>query len=171
MKFGWKTIVFGLSIIFVANCSQRANIVDVPYVETWKEIVYLENSNNSEKDRDQIFIRWFSDPQNIGYEGMVLYYRLTPAADPYPIIKSWNFKKMENGEYDWSNTRVALGLDDGSWFIGDIGERLEIKSLQRRGKTISVTYTFLGRNSSVSKTIFLESPPNTLEQKPYPTAP
>lgn len=171
MTKGLKVIFLGLLVIFLASCvrtqalGKRTDVVDIPHVETWKEIIYSKNSNNDAKDRGQVFIRWFADPRGNGYEGMVLYHRFTITSDPYPIVKSWNFRKMESGEYNWGETRVAMWFDrissedSGFWFVGDIGERLQTsRQYDENKKTSFVTYTFLGKNSSVSKTIFLNYP-------------
>ena len=173
MNFGCLMV---LSLI-LAGCSllqgAKADSTEVPYVETWKEIIYNEDSNNDKKDRGQIFIRWFGDPRGNDYHGMVLYHKLSNAADPTPIIKAWGFRRQGgSGEYDWSETRVAMWLEDrGIWFVGDQGERMRTSRQYRDGKTISVTYTFESRNSSVSKTVLLQERPSTQEQQPYPNHP
>jgi len=171
-----KLLIFGLIVqvfaTFLLFGSADSKTADVPYVENWKEIIYFsEDSNNDKNDQGKVFIRWFEDPRGNGYSGMVLYQRINEESGPVPIVKSWNFKEINNGGYDWSNVLVALWLDDKGWFIGDVGERLIVSRKYKDGKTISITYTFEDKNSSVFKTIYLEPLPNTLEQKPYPNSP
>lgn len=155
---------------FLASCSGS---IHVPVIENWKEIVYSPDSNNDPKDRGQIFIRWFEDPRGNEYEGMVLYRQLSGIAYPTPLVKAWNFKTMiQDGPYDWSEVRVALWLEDGGvWFVGNPGERLKISRQYQDDKTISITYTFNGANSSISKIVPLEKGPTTLKETPYPTDP
>lgn len=163
-------------MLLLTNCSLSRNIeivsIEIPNIESWKEIVYSEDSNNDKNDRGWIFIRWFQDPRGNGYYGMVLYYKLTNSADPISIVKAWGFRKDSGGSYDWNETRVALWLEDkGVWFVGDQGERLKVSRQYKDGNTISVTYTFEGRNHKVSKTVRLEERPNMLELQPYPNNP
>jgi len=59
MRFGLKIIILGLLVIFATSCVQirvfgkRMDVVDIPHIETWKEIIYSEDSNNDKNDRGQ----------------------------------------------------------------------------------------------------------------------
>jgi hypothetical protein len=142
--------------VFTAVPTTANEAAKVPEVEKWQEIHFVQDSNNDPDDKGAIYIRWFKDPDRADYAGMVVYQKAQPA--DVPFIKAWNFKSVSpNGEYDFTETLVALFLNDGSWFVGSEGERLKVhREYNDERETVSIEYRFDGQHSSVFKKINLQ---------------
>lgn len=141
--------------IFVAMPAAAINTFTIPDIQIWQEIHFGQGSNNDSKDERAIYIRWYQEPNRADYKGMIAYHK-TSVGD-IPFIKAWNFRNASNSGYDFTETFVALLLDDGSWCVGDKSERLKAhREYNDKGKTTSVEYRFDGQHSSVSKKINLQ---------------
>lgn len=135
----------------------------VPCIECWDEVKVQNDSNNDlNADRNQIVVKWYRDPDHAGREdslagwGMVIFRKMWNGTLE-PFMRAWDIYRGEKG-FEWHNIRVALLLDNDTWFVGDAGERLKVHREYDSCKlTTSIRYTFDGKHQDTGKTVELES--------------
>ncbi|OGZ96155.1 MAG: hypothetical protein A3I44_01940 [Candidatus Sungbacteria bacterium RIFCSPLOWO2_02_FULL_51_17] len=140
------------AVVVLINSASFAQTVEVPDIEQWKETIYpFGDANMGHPTRTPV--TWHKDPQGNDFEGSVTYY-VDSAGNKIALLKSWNFQNYGSGSFDWSQVRVSLLLDNGSWYTGKPGEMLRIKrGYNKQGEVIAITYQFTGNSASVSRTI------------------
>jgi len=149
VKF-FTVAVLLLGLVLISVDAESSDVV-IPLVETWQETIAPFTGANM-GHRTRIIVKWHIDPQGSGYEGASMYY-VDSEGSIILFAKSWNFQK-DGRDYTWVESRTALKLDNGEWFVGETGEMLLIE--RRYGPTnevLAVKYQFTRGNSLVNRII------------------
>lgn len=151
-----SALFFAIALPHSISLAQTTNL-EIPSIELWEETAN-PFGNMSMGHPTKTVITWHKDSRGKGYEGNVLYF-MNSSGELTMFLKSWNFVHYGSRPYgfDWRESRTALLLENGEWFIGDEGEMVSIMwEFNDQDEVIAVTYSFTDINSSISRTIKFE---------------
>lgn len=158
----FKSFLFAIVFAFSAAASFAANniaSVRVPAIESWELDTSIQTDNYAAEEGGH-YIKWYKDPTQDGYQGMLVYWKASKNASPVLIGKAWGWRTTAAGEMDIGQMRSALLLDTG-WFVGDEGESVRIvykfeNQSDGSRREVGTTFRFKGNNSDTEYTFLYQ---------------